>query len=171
MRKRFLETGKIVGTHGIRGELRVQPWSDSADFLTAFKTLYLDGEGEKGLKLERVRPHGNITLIKAEGVDSIEQAEALRGKTLYMDRRDVKLEEGRYFIQDLMGCRVLDADTGEELGMLSDVSATGANDVWHIKRGEQEYLVPSIPDVVVRVDLDKEEIMLRPLKGIFDDAD
>ena len=68
-------------------------------------------------------------------------------------------------------CRVLDADSGEALGILSEVSATGANDVWHVQREGKEYLVPAIPDVVVSVDVDGEEIRLRPLKGIFDDAD
>lgn len=168
MRKRFLETGKIVGTHGIRGEMRVQPWSDSAEFLTRFERLYLDGEGREQVIVDRARVHGNLVLLKVRDVDSIEQAERLRGRILYMSREDAPLEEGRYFIQDLIGCKVTDADTGETLGILSDVSATGANDVWHVKREGREYLVPAIPDVVVRVDPDGEEIVLRPLKGIFD---
>ncbi|MCI8361087.1 MAG: 16S rRNA processing protein RimM [Clostridiales bacterium] len=171
MRKPYLETGRIVGTHGVRGELRVQPWSDNPAFLTGFDGFYLDGRGEKRLEAERVRPHGNVVLLKARGVDTIEEAEKLRGKVLYIDRSAVRLEEGRYFIQDLIGCKVVDADSGETLGSLSDVSETGANDVWHVKREGEEYLVPAIPDVIVEVDLDKEIIVLRPLKGIFDHAD
>ena len=171
MRKPYLETGRVVGTHGVRGELRVQPWSDSPAFLTGIRTFYLDGKGEGVLRVERARVHGNLVLVKAAGVDSIEAAENLRGKVLYLDRRDIRLEEGRHFIQVLIGCRVLDADSGEALGILSEVSATGANDVWHVQREGKEYLVPAIPDVVVSVDVDGEEIRLRPLKGIFDDAD
>ena len=171
MRKPYLETGRIVGTHGVRGELRVQPWSDNPTFLTGFDVFYLDGRGEKRLEAERVRPHGNVVLLKARGVDTIEEAEKLRGRVLYIDREAVRLEEGRYFVQDLIGCRVVDADSGETLGSLSDVSETGANDVWHVKREGKEYLVPAIPDVIVKVDLDQEEIVLRPLKGIFDHAD
>ena len=171
MRKPFLETGRVVGTHGVKGELRVQPWSDSPAFLTDFQTLYLDSRGESRLEVEKARAHGNLVLLKAAGIDSIAEAEKLRGKTVYLDRRDIGLEEGRYFIQDLIGCKVKDADTGEELGILSDVSETGANDVWHVKRGGEEYLVPAIPDVIVSVDPDRETIVLRPLKGIFDDSD
>lgn len=171
MRKPYLETGRIVGTHGVRGEMRVQPWSDDPSFLTGFKVFYLDGRGENRLEAEKVRPHGNVVLLKARGVDAIEEAEKLRGKVLYIDRADIRLEEGRHFIQDLIGCSVTDADTGETLGTLTDVSETGANDVWHVKREGREYLVPAIPDVIVKVDVDKEEIVLRPLKGIFDDAD
>lgn len=171
MRKPYLETGRIVGTHGVRGELRVQPWSDNPAFLAGFDAFYLDSRGEKRLEAERVRPHGNVVLLKARGVDTIEEAEKLRGKVLYIDRSAIRLEEGRYFIQDLIGCKVVDADSGETLGSLSDVSETGANDVWHVKREGKEYLVPAIPDVIVEVDPDKEIIVLRPLKGIFDHAD
>lgn len=171
MRKPYLETGRIVGTHGVRGEMRVQPWSDDAAFLTGFDVFYLDSRGESRLEAEKVRPHGNVVLLKARGVDAIEEAEKLRGRVLYISRADIRLEEGRYFIQDLMGCKVIDADSGETLGVLSDVSETGANDVWHVKQEGREYLVPAIPDVIVSVDVDKEEIVLRPLKGIFEDAD
>lgn len=171
MKKQYLETGRVVGTHGVRGEMRVQPWCDSPDFLTKFRSLYLDAAGETTLKIKGARVHGNIVLIKADGVDSIEDAEKLRGKTLYINRKDVKLEPGRYFIDDLIGCAVTDADSGESLGTLTDVSATGANDVWHIEKGGREYLVPAIPDVIVSVDIDAGAVVLRPLKGIFDDED
>ncbi|MGI6269568.1 MAG: ribosome maturation factor RimM [Candidatus Howiella sp.] len=171
MKKQFLETGKIVGTHGVRGEMRIQPWSDSPGFLTGFSRFYLDPDGREALEALSVRPHGNVVLLKAAGVESIESAERLRGRVLYIDRGDVRLEEGRHFVEDLLGCRVLDADSGELLGELCDVSVTGANDVWHVRRGEREYLVPAIPDVVVSVDVDAGEICLRPLKGIFDYED
>ena len=169
MKKQFLETGKIVGTHGVRGEMRVQPWSDTVDFLCAFDKLFLDDKGEKALEITASRPHGNVVLVTAKGVGSIEQAEALRGKVLYINRDDVDLEEGRHFIDDLIGCAVSDADSEKPLGKLTDVSQTGANDVWHITKNGKEYLVPVIPEVVVRVDVDAGEIVIRPLKGIFDD--
>lgn len=169
MLKKFLETGKIVGTHGVKGMVRVQPWSDSGDFLTQFKYFYLDSNGENRLKAETVRPHGNVVLISFKGVDSIESAESLRGKVLYLDRKDVKLPDGRYFIDDLVGCTVTDADSGEILGTLTDVSQTGANDVWHIKNNGKEYLVPAIDEVIVSVDTANSAVVIRPLKGIFDD--
>lgn len=171
MKKQYLETGRVVGTHGVRGELRVQPWCDSPEFLTKFKILYLDAAGAQRLQIKAARVHGNIVLLKVEGIDSIEAAERLRGKTLYMNRADVKLEPGRHFIEDLIGCTVTDADTGALLGQLTEVSATGANDVWHIERAGKTYLVPAIPDVIVSVDVDAAAITLRPLKGIFDDED
>lgn len=171
MKKQYLETGKIVGTHGVRGEMRVQPWCDSPEFLKKFKILYLDPDGVNTVKVISSRVHGNLVLLKVEGIESIEDAERLRGKTLFINREDVQLEEGRYFIDDLIGCNVSDADSGENLGIISDVSATGANDVWHINRDGREYLIPAIPDVVVSVDIDAQAVVIRPLKGIFDDED
>ncbi len=169
MKKRYIETGKIVGTHGIRGEVRVQPWADTPEFLTQFKTLYTDENGENSLKISSSRAHKNIVLMKIKGVDTIEQAETLRNKTLYLNREDITLNEGAYFQCDLFGCKVFDADTNENLGEITDVSQTGANDVWHIKKDGKEYLIPSIPDVVIDVDIDNEKVIIRPLKGIFDD--
>ena len=171
MLKKYLETGKIVGTHGVKGMVRVQPWSDSGEFLTKFKYFYLDKNGEAKIKAEAVRPHGNVVLIAFNGVSTIEEAEALRGKVIYLDRKDIKLPEGRYFIDDLIGCSVTDADSGNLLGELTDVSATGANDVWHITKDGKEYLVPAIDEVIVSVDVDASAVVIRPLKGIFDDED
>lgn len=171
MPKDYLETGKVVGAHGVRGELRVQAWCDSPDFLTKFKRLYLSADGSGVLEILSARAHGNLVLVKARGVDTIEEAERLRGKTLYLRRGDVTLEEGRYFVQDLIGCRVLDADSEEPLGTVTEVSQTGANDVWHIAKDGKEYLIPAIPDVVLAVDTEAGTVVIRPLKGIFDDAD
>lgn len=171
MRKQYLQTGKIVGTHGVRGMVRVQPWCDSPDFLCGLSTLYLSDEGQTPLRVVSARPHGNLALLAFEGVGSIEAAERLRGRVLYLNRDDLHLAPGRYLIDDLLGCAVADADTGETLGRLCEVSSTGANDVWHIVRDGKTYLVPAIEEVIVSVDPDAEQIAIRPLKGIFDDAD
>ena len=113
-----------------------------------------------------------MVLLKLQGTDTLEAAQALRNQILYADRADMPLEEGEYFIQDLIGLTVVDADTGEEYGILSDVSQTGANDVYHIsKPGEAEKLIPAIRDVVVETDVDGGIMRIRPLKGLFDDAD
>lgn len=172
MIKEFLEIGKITGTHGIKGEMRVQPWCDSPEFMTKFKVLYLDNKGEKPLKVKN-KPHGRMVILKAEGVDTVEDASKYREKILFMKRKDAKIPEGHYFIQELIDCRVIDADDEEKVyGTLSDVSMTGANDVWHITDKEgREYLIPAIPPVVIDTDVEKGVIRIRPLKGIFDDED
>ncbi|MBR4765998.1 MAG: 16S rRNA processing protein RimM [Clostridia bacterium] len=170
MIKEYLEIGEITGTHGIRGELRVNPFCDSPEFFTRFKTLYSDSNGCCAVKVKS-RPHGNIVLVKMESVDSIEEAQKLRGKILYMKRSDANLPEGRYFIAELTDCEVRDADDESRVyGTLTDVSPTGANDVWHITaENGREYLIPAIPDVVIKTDVENNLIFIRPLKGIFDD--
>ncbi len=169
MKKQFLETGKITGTHGIRGFVRVQPWCDNGEFLKGFKMLYLDKNGNNMLEVEKIQPNGNVMIIKFKGIDSIERAETLRNNILYINRDDAKLPEGSYFVQDLIGCTVYDFNSNEVLGTVSDVSQTGANDVWHIKNGEKEYLIPVIDEVVNKVDIYAAEVYITPLKGIFDD--
>ena len=169
--KKFLETGKIVGTHGINGMVRVQGWCDDCDFLKGFKYVYTDNNGENRLQITSVKPHGNVILMAFKGISTIEQAETLRNKVIFIDRKDVKLPEGRYFISDLIGCTVFDAETEKELGKISDVSQTGANDVWHISKDGKEYLVPAIDEVLISVDIDNEKVVIKPLKGIFEDED
>ena len=170
MKKQFLEVGRIVGTHGIRGELRVDPWCDSPDFLSGFKKLYFD-EGKTSLK-SKARPHKNIVLLRLEGVETIDDAEKLRGKVLYIDRDDARLPEGKNFVQDLIGCRVVDAaDASKEYGEIADVFKTGANDVYTVKNPSGEFLVPVIDEVVVEKDIDGGVVRIRPMKGLFGDED
>ena len=105
-------------------------------------------------------------------MDGIDAASALRGKILYMDREESGIGENEWFIEDLIGCQVLDADSGREYGTLTEVSQTGANDVWHIRSAQgREYLIPAIRDVVREVFPQEERITITPLKGIFDDED
>jgi len=173
MLKPYLELGQIVSTHGIKGEMRVNPWCDSPEFACVFKTVYLDDKGEKPVKVIASRPHGNIALMKLEGIDTVEQAAAMRNKIIYMARKDAKLPEGSWFIADLIGCKAVDADDENKIwGILTDVSQTGANDVWHITdESGKEYLLPVIPPVVISTDVENEKVYIRPLKGIFDDED
>ncbi len=170
MKKQFLETGEIVTTHGIKGEVKVYPWCDSPEFLLDFDRLYLDSAGKKQLTVTSARLQKNMVLLTFEGVDSIEDAKPLRGKTLYLNRDDVQMEEGEYFVQDLMGLEVVNADDLRPYGTLTQVSQTGANDVYHILfPNQKEYLIPAIPQVVIRTDLEEGKMYIRPLKGLFDD--
>ena len=166
--KQYLETGKVVGTHGIKGEMRVECWCDSVEFFCQFKKIYLN-EGERCIEVHS-RPHKNIAIMKAKGIDTIEQAETLRNKVLYINRNDVELPEGEYFIQDLIGTEVYDIDNGRFYGKITDVMKTGANDVYQITASDgKDYLVPVIDDVVKEIDIYAGKIQIRPLKGIFDD--
>ena len=168
MKKDYLEIGKIVSTHALKGEVRVQPWCDGADFIAQFKTLYFDSKGEKPVALQSVRAHGNVVIMKLSCSDTPEDAQKLRNRILYMRREDAELEDGFYFISELKGCRVVDADDENIIyGKLTDVFQTGANDVWQVTE-DKDYLIPSVPDVVKSVDIEKGVIRIKPIKGIFD---
>ena len=122
------------------------------------------------MEISRSRPHKNIVLMKIEGVDTVEQAQNLRNKILYMDREDVELEDGNYFVQDLIGLEVIDNDSGESYGKLCEVSFTGANDVYHIKGSDGKIrLIPAIPDVVIDTDITNGIMKIHVLEGLFDE--
>ena len=168
--KRFLECGKIVTTHGLRGEVKVQPWCDSPEDLARWEVLFLDG-GAREVKVEQARVQKNMVILKLGGVDTVDDARKLRGRVLYLDRTMEELEEGVYYIQDLLGMEVRDADTGTVYGELVDVTETGANDVYHIRFADGKVrLIPAIPQVVISIDPEAGKMGIRPLEGLFDDA-
>ena len=145
MKQQYLEAGQIVNTHGIRGEVRVIPWADSAEFLRKFKTLYVDG-----------KPFA--------GVDDINAAMPLKGKTVCIDRADAKLPKGRFFIQDILGARVC-TEEGEEIGTLTDVLDLPGGQVYEVK-GETEHLIPAVPEFVKNVDVDGGVITVHLIEGM-----
>lgn len=168
-RKEFLEIGKIVAPHGIHGQVRVQAWCDDAEMLTEFDTLYFDG-GKTPVVITAAGVHKNVVLMKLEGVDDMNAAQTLRNRILYVPREELVLDERTYFIQDLVGMQVVDADDGHCYGTLTDVMQTGANDVYEITTPEhQKVLIPAIKDVIIDTDLDADRMTIRPLKGLFDE--
>lgn len=165
MKKEYLEAGKIVNTHGIKGEVKIMPYTDVPELLCEFDRLFLD---RKEIFIERSRVAKNMVIAKLEGVDTPEQVEKLRNKILYMHRDDLELDDDTYFIQDLIGIEVKDADTGFVYGKITDVMQTGANDVYVIHGNGREYLVPAIADVVISTDIDGNSMTIRALEGLFE---
>ena len=170
MKKQFLEVGQIVNTQGLKGEMRVDPWCDGPEFICMFDELYL--ENGDTIKITKSRPQKNVAIIKVEGIDTIEQADAMRRTVLYINRDDVELDDDVFFVQDILGCEVVDADSQQSYGKITDVIKTGANDVYQVTDDNgKNYLIPVIDDVVIETDIDSSVVRIRPMKGIFDDAD
>lgn len=173
--KQYLEVGKIVTTVGLKGEVKIMPWCDSPELLCELKTLYTFQKPTDSyipIELEGGRVLKNMAVIKIKGIDTVERAQRLRSKILYMDRNDVELEEGCYFIQDLIGLNALDADSGRSYGVICDVTETGANDVYHIKAEDGRLLYcPAIAKVVIETNIADGFMKIRPLRGLFDDED
>ncbi|MDE7379735.1 MAG: ribosome maturation factor RimM, partial [Clostridia bacterium] len=141
MKKEYLEAGKIETTHGIKGEVKIMPYTDTPELLCEFERLFF-GRDKTELYIERSRVSKNMVIAKIEGIDTVEAAEKYRNKLLYMHRDDLELDENTYFIQDLIGMEVKDADTDFVYGKITDVLQNGANDVYVIE-GDREYLVPA----------------------------
>ena len=166
--KKYLETGKIVSVFGLKGEIKVQPWCDDPEFLCEFDTLYY--KSGTPVEIERSRTAKNIVIMKIKGVDTVEEAQKLRNRVLYLDRDDVELEEGSYFVQDLIGLKVIDFDNGKEYGKLVEVSETGANDVYHVENEDGKiYYLPAIPQVIAETDIENGVMKITPLDGLFDE--
>lgn len=168
MVKRFLEAGKITRTHGVRGELVMEVWADSPEFIGQAGELYFDPQGRSPAGLIASRPHKGRLLLTLSGVDSPEKGDSLRGKVLYLDREDVKLPEGRYFLEDLIGLKAVDGNTGREYGVIAQVITAPANNVYRITDGEREYLFPAVEHMIKRTDIPGGVVEVLPIPGIFD---
>ncbi len=172
MIKQYLEAGEFVTTHGIAGELRLYPFSDDNAFLQRFSVFYLSADGKKQVKVLAVRPHKNICIVALEGVTSIAEARQYIGKTVWIDRADAQLPPGRVFVQDLLGARVLDADTGREYGRITAVTKPGRHDVYEVTdEADRQHLFPATEPFLVEVQPGEGLVRVRPIPGMFEDAD
>ncbi len=161
MRQDCLEAGQVVGTHGVRGEVKIVPWADSPEFLCALKTLYADGDA---LAVRSARVHKGGVIIQFEGVDSVEDAMRLRGRVLSLKRSDVKLPPGSVFQADLIGLRVVD-EAGHALGTLREVLSPSRQQVYVVE-GEREILIPAVPEFILETNMEGGYIRVRLLEGM-----
>lgn len=167
--KKYLEVGKINNTHGVKGELKLTLWCDDIEYLKQFKTLYFDDKGEKAVELLSARPQKNLAIIRLDGIDTMEKAEKLKGKLLYCDRDDAKIEEGSNYIADLIGCYVVDIDTEEEYGQVNDVLNYGSCDIYDIESWGKHTLIPATDDIVKEINVEYKVIRIKKMKGLFDE--
>lgn len=169
--EKYLETGKIVGTHGVRGEIRVEPWCDTPEFLKSVPRLYFEN-GAAEIKITSRRVHKSMLLMCIDGIDNLDKAEELRGKVLYIDRDDVNLGDGYYFIQDLLGLRAFDAETDKYYGKITDVFTTAANGVYEIEDDAgTKFYFPAVKHMIAETNPNEGWIKLRPIPGIFGDEE
>ena len=165
----YFEIGQIVNTSGLKGEIKVKPFTDDITKFNNFKTIYISIKKElKEFEIEHVRFSKNMVFLKLKGIDTVEDAENYRN--LYIKRKrdkDEKLEEDTYYIVDLLGCKVY-TDEQKELGEVVDVFSTGSNDVYVVKDelGKQ-VLLPAIKDVIKNVDIENRTIIVHLLEGLI----
>lgn len=164
----LLQVGVITTTHGVRGEVKVFPTTDDPARFKKLKQVILDTGKEKvELEIAGVKFFKNLVILKFKGINDINEVEKYRKKSLYVTRENaVKLKKDEYFIADLIGLKVT-SDEGEDLGKISDVLQTGANDVYVIsKEGNDELLVPAIKDCIKNVDIEGGTMEIHLLPGL-----
>ena len=161
-KKLLIDAGRIVNTHGVRGEVKIEVWLDSPRFLKSFKRLTLDS-GEE-LKVMDAKVHKGFVIAKLEGVDDVNAAMRLKGKTLSVRREDAALPKGAFFLQDIINARVVDED-GNEIGTLVDILETPASNVYVVK-GETEHLIPAVPAFIEKTDPEAGMITVHLIEGM-----
>ena len=161
MKLQYLEAGEIVTTHGVRGEMKILPWSDGPDFLMDFDRVLID---EKQYDVESCRIQKTCNLLKVKGIDTVEDAQALRGKTVKVFREDAPAD--LIFIAELIGVRVFCEN--EEIGVIADVLDYPGNKVY-VVRGEHEYMIPAVKAFVLSTDLQENVMRVRLIEGMRTD--
>lgn len=163
MKSEFLETGEIVNTHGIAGEVKLMPWSDSPEFLLDFKTLYVDG---KPLEVLSARVHKTALLVKFRGYEDVNAAMALKGRRVSIARKDAKLAPGAYFLADLIGLNVKD-EAGESVGTLTEVLTPSKQNIYVVEGSDGvTHMIPAVPEFIKRVDIEAGEMVVSLIEGM-----
>ncbi|MCM1991092.1 ribosome maturation factor RimM [Oceanirhabdus seepicola] len=167
MKNETLVIGMITKAHGIRGEVKVMPLTDDLKRFKKLKTVLIDG---KEVVVEGVKLQSTKAILKLEGFNKIEDTVVLRDKYISVNREEaVQLEEGEYYVADLIGCMVFD-ENGLQLGQIYDVISTGSNDVYWVKDDKKkDVLIPVLKEIVLSVDIASEKIIIKPIKEWMDE--
>lgn len=162
----WIETGKIVNTHGVKGEMKVVPWTDDPQIFLDFETVTVD---DIPYTVRSVRFQGPNVLLMLDGIRDMTAAEAMKNKVVFAPRDVFDLPEGTYFIQDLIGLTVVEDETDRELGSITDVLATGANDVYEITAPDgRKHYIPAIRDCVRATDMDARQMRIHVMEGLLE---
>lgn len=163
MRLPFIEAGEIVNTHGVRGEVKLLPWLDSPEDLLDFTRCRIGG---RDYEIDACRVQNTCNLVKLKGVDTMEAAQALRGKTVEIYREDVPYDV--IFAGELIGMEVF--SQGEKVGELTQVLDYPGNQVYVVK-GAREYMLPAVKEFILSTDLEGNRMEVKLLEGMETDAD
>lgn len=160
--------GKIINTHGIKGDLKIYPLTDSLDRFFHLEKVYIGDSKEEAI-IKEVNVHKGFVLLRFKNLENINDVLKYKEQFIYVDDENrVKLQENQYFISDLIGCKVLLLD-GKELGLLIDVLQGGANDVYVVSTQEKkEFLIPAVSEFIKIVDIDNNLIVIDPIEGMIE---
>ena len=160
-KSRFIEAGRVVNTHGVAGEVKIEVWLDSPAFMKSFKRLFI---GERELPVLSARAQKGFLLCRLQGVEDLNAAMALKGRTVSVAREDAKLPKGAFFLADILGAKVVD-ERGGEVGTLVDILERPASNIY-VVRGETEHLIPAVPAFILDTDPEKGLVTVRLIEGM-----
>ncbi len=172
MKSDFLLIGKVAKPHGLRGQVKVHSYASSHENFCAGRKVYLSlGQEMKALLISEVKVQAHDLLLTFQGLDNRQQAEGLSGQALYMDKKDLNaLPEGEYYWYQLIGSRAYD-EQGRFLGIMEEIFPTAAHDIWVIRNGKEELLLPAVEDFVVSINIPQGEIRVRDFNGLSGGSD
>lgn len=163
MKQAYIEAGRITNTHGVRGEVKIEVWLDSPADLQQYRRVFIDGQERKLLS---ARPQNRFAIARLEGVDDVNAAMPLKGKTVMIAREDAPLPPGGYFLQDLLDARVVRED-GTPVGVLTEILERPANNVYVVTDPEgKEILIPAVPAFILGADAEEGVVTVRLLEGM-----
>ena len=166
--KEYLECGKIANTHGVKGAVIIESWCDSPEVLCSINTVYKEKGGiYVPVKLQKASVYKGRVLAEIDGIDTLEDAAALKNTVLFAARGDLPIAEGAFFVQDLIGLSVFEVGTGEKYGTLSDAISGAATELYEIKNERGTFLIPAVPEFVKEIDLEKG-IFIKAIEGMFE---
>ena len=167
MESRYIECAKIINTHGCHGGVKMESWCNSPETLAELSRIFLKSEnGYTEYKIKKASVFKQFVVADLQGVSDMDAAMALKNQVCYALREDFCLEEGEYFIADLAGLPVFDAESGREYGKVKEVINRGASDIYVIETPSGETMIPAVPAFVDRVEITKG-LFVNPIEGMF----
>ena len=168
MDKKYIECGKIINTHGCKGGLKIEPWCNSPEDFTALKRLYINGKsGYTEYTVSKASVFKQFVILDLKEIDDMEKALSLKGTTLYADRADFDLEDGEYFLTDIIGLDVIDAENGKLYGKVTDIINRGASDIYVVGTPNGERMIPAVDEFIVEIDINRG-VTVRTIEGLLD---
>ena len=169
-RKKFLECAIIINTHGVRGNVKLESLCDSPEVLADLSRVFVkEGNSYREIKVLHTSIFKSFVLADLEGINDMDAAAAMKNTTLYAAREDFDLEEGDYFIVDLIGLDVVDVDDGRKYGVIKDVINRGSSDIYVVNTDSGERMMPVVEEFVKKVDIDGGKVYVKPIEGLLSD--